>query len=162
MFSPEVIHDIQLTAAAEASRERREPLVPWEGADIRMAPFLGEYVPAGWRPLKWDEVVVERPRGSDWWHGDEATLFIDATGIGRDDEPCLTYRQAYGWVARLLASTSETVGVGIREAGQFQVYLGLYVKDDDAPGTPVDESHGLCADCGAADGPFDYHDCEAA
>jgi len=159
------INTLQLEAAARASREGHVPLVVWGRDELTYAPFLGEYIPPGWRAAVWaDTEPLARPKGSDWWHGEQAALFVDSSGFASDYEPALSLREAEDWVECLMHSArGQTFGVGILEAGEFQVYLGLYVKDETSPGIPVEsEDFGLCPNCGEEDGEFDYHECSQA
>ena len=130
MMSAELIRQISDDAARDAAENGQTPLVPWNKGDLFHAPFLGDYVPDGWRAATWDDVPVKAPRGSDWWNGKQACLFVDSTGIADRFEPCLTVTEADEFVTRLLDTDTRTWGVGVVQAGQFQVYVGLYLKEE--------------------------------
>jgi len=49
------------------------------------------------------------------------TYFVDSSGFGADDEPALTFN-------KFLDKVKVGYFYGIREAGQFQVYIGEYKK----------------------------------
>ena len=78
-------------------------------AAIRDIPFLGDYVPPGWKFVR------------KYW--------VDSSGLGQEGEPALTVNQFLAAI-RLNVLGPETHGYAILEAGQFQVYVGEYVKDD--------------------------------
>lgn len=137
MMSAEYIRQLQDEAAYRAFEEGQTPLVPWHTGELSHAPYLGDYVPEGWRTATWADVPLRKPRGSDWWNGDQACLFVDSSGWGDADEPAITFGEADTFVTRLLDVDGRTWGVGIVQAGQFQVYIGLYIKDDGAPAVNV-------------------------
>lgn len=114
MMSLQAIQAESASAARKAAREKKTPFMLWpqdvarmktEIADGRLPaipfPFIGSYVPKGWRE-------VER-------------YFVDASGFGREGEPALTVRQ---FVEKL----EPDYGYAITEAGQFQVYVGKFEK----------------------------------
>ena len=136
MFSAEVIRDMQTTAAREAARKHRVPYVVWpqDQLDRFPFPFLGTYVPKGWRHLTHAEGGVSQ---SD--HGiygnDHLLLFCDNSGWGADDEPALSRSQAIATIKAISAHAYKehglTVGWAIEEAGQFQVNLAAYAKPEE-------------------------------
>jgi len=108
------IHSESQKAAQRAAKHHRHPLLveaedleAWRSAgtfpDHLRFPNLGDYVPAGWRKV--DE------------------LFCDCSGWGSPSEPALTQQQ-------LLASLEPGKGYAITEAGQFQLYLGVFEKKE--------------------------------
>lgn len=78
-------------------------------------PFLGEYVPDGWR-------IAEDINGG------QVTLFVDKTGDGAAWEPALTVDQLKARLAKF-AKSEDTWGIGIVEEGEMQIVLGLYKPD---------------------------------
>jgi len=92
-------------AAVRAAREHRKPYILEQDdfiePELVRFPFLGTYVPKGWVMVK--------------------TFFVDSSGFGDESEPSLTHDQ---FIKKL------TVGRGyaIIEAGEFQVYVGEFVK----------------------------------
>jgi hypothetical protein len=132
MMSLAAIHQVSQDAAIRAARENRIPFAV-EEQDIQNwqarlkagtlkfpFPFLGDYLPQGWKRTERD------------------LLFVDSTGCGREDEPALTVR-----------ATIEALTVGkayaIVESGQFQLYLAEFARDDDSPGNE-EEFVGLTSD----------------
>lgn len=55
----------------------------------------------------------------NWDKVDE--MFVDSSGFGAEDEPALTIKQFYEQVKAGL-------GYAVIEAGQFQVYVGVFEK----------------------------------
>lgn len=141
MYSGAEIRRMQQEATRAAARERREPVVLYSEVDAlddwRSAPFLGEYRPAGWIPVTVDQLVNVPGVGARLWRvdgEDRALFFCDASGWGSDDELALSGQQQaelaralHGWAA----SNHETVGVGVVEAGQFQVVLAVWRQSRD-------------------------------
>jgi len=76
---------------------------------LRGIPFLGDYVPPGYQFVR--------------------KYFVDNSGFGDPGEPALTAEQFLAAIRKSVLSDN-TYGYGILEAGQFQVYVGEYVKDD--------------------------------
>lgn len=105
MMSIEVIRSESRRAAAIAAEEGMVPFVvePEDIEDMPSFPFpsLGDYVPEGW------EKVNE--------------YFVDASGFGEDDEAALSVRQ---FKALLVPGH----GYAVTESGQFQVYVGEYIR----------------------------------
>ena len=105
MMDLNTIHAMSREAAAEAATEGKVPFVIDEQDLQDMPPFpfpqLGDYTPAGWEKID--------------------THFVDKTGMGDDDEPALTTRQ---FIDRLVVGH----GYALTEEGQFQVYVGEYVR----------------------------------
>jgi len=132
MMSLQTIRQLSRDAAIRAVRDNRIPftvepqdLVDWRAqftaGKLRLPfPFLGDYVPQGWRR------TVRDP------------LFVDSTGSGREDEPALTVRAT---IEALIPGKA----YAIIEGGQFELYLGEYERDDDSPGNE-NEFVGLTSD----------------
>ncbi len=107
MMGLEQIREMARQAAAKAAREGRVPCLV-EAEDIAAFrqgrrfpfPFLGPYVPKGWKK------VQER--------------FVDSSGFGASDEPALTAEE---FIDRLVLGR----GYAITQAGQFQVYVGEFI-----------------------------------
>jgi hypothetical protein len=114
MFSGSYIREMQVDAARAAAKERKVPFVVWP-EDVQLGvkllasfPFLGDYIPKGWRRAE--------------------TYLVDATGFGADYESALTVDE---FLAHVLGCTKSEQGSawGVYEAGQFQVIVARYVKD---------------------------------
>lgn len=117
MMSQSYMDEIAAERAAEAEEEglvplrAKEILVYFEATGRFNIPFLGTYVPTGW--IRDDNIQP---------------LFVDSSGFGAEDEPALTISQ---FVKRLetFAKSTDPYGFGILEAGQFQLYIGVYRVD---------------------------------
>ena len=112
MLSPEYIREQEKKATKEASRRNLLPYVFWNTEDVYETesfpfPVLGEHEPKGWERI--DE------------------LFCDASGWGAPDEPALTQEQLRAKIVDLIAEHGR-VGFGITTVGQFQLYVGVYIK----------------------------------
>ena len=112
MMSLEYIREINREVGEQASREARIPYNPFNADEINTYPpfpfpNLGDHRPKGW------ELVEE--------------LFVDSSGLGASDEPALSVDQLKRKLIELDAK-SETYGYGITEAGQFQLYLGVFKR----------------------------------
>ena len=105
MMDLNTIHALSREAAAEAAAEGKVPFVIDEQDLEDMPPFpfpaLGTYVPAGWEKIN--------------------EYFVDSSGMGADDEASLSIRQ-------FLKTLTVGRGYAITEEGQFQVYVGEYVR----------------------------------
>lgn len=115
MYSGETIRQISREAGARAAAENMVPFVveqedvdDWkaklERSELPSFPFphLGDHRPDGWEL--------------------EDRLFVDKYGVGREDEPALTIRQ-------LVDKLEPGKGYAILESGQFQIYIGVFVKE---------------------------------
>lgn len=124
MLSGSAIRSISNTAAYRAAQAERTPLYVWGQADLHHLPFLGSYVPAGWREVPDLEVLA------------------DSTGLGSPSEPALTFSQLERYVRE-----HPGYGWAILEAGEFQVVIGAFKEDPEAEGTPAPEPE-PCEYCG--------------
>ena len=105
MLSLDQIHSRSNDAARKAAQANETPWVVWPG-DVSMwppfpFPFIGEYVPRGWKKVE--------------------EYFVDSSGFGAEDEPALTIEQ-------FKARVKEGRGYAITQAGEFQVYVGEYIR----------------------------------
>ena len=108
MMTLEQIQSLSQEAAIKAAEENKYPFIVWE-EDLKTMPpfpfpFLGDYVPDGWKL--------------------ETEYFVDSSGFGQDGEPALS-------VSRFLVEIKVGKGYAVREAGEFQVYVGEYSKVED-------------------------------
>jgi hypothetical protein len=103
MMSLALIKELSREQAARAAAEDLEPLVIWDTKDIRCIPNLGDYRPEGWE-------LVE-------------TYFVDASGFGAPGEPALTLDE---FLAKIVPGRA----YALIEEGQFQVYVGEFVKEE--------------------------------
>jgi hypothetical protein len=55
-------------------------------------------------------------------------LFVDNSGFGTDSEPALTANSFIDKVLQIIANEKNSVYATITDAGQFQVYVGLFRK----------------------------------
>jgi len=137
MMSGEVIREIQADAARAAAESGQIPAVVWDNdslaEDLRAMPNLGDYIPEGWRLAEAGE--FEALPGSYPWQRNEPdnpVFFVDKTGWGERGESAMTVDQFESAARALVAEAavaSKTVGFGMVEEGQFQVYIGCFVRD---------------------------------
>lgn len=95
-----------------AAQQAMMPYVPIHEDEIKTYPpfpfpNLGDHRPRGWK-------LIEE-------------LFVDSTGLGADDEPALSIRQFKDKLIELERS-DKAYGYGITEAGQFQLYVGVFER----------------------------------
>jgi hypothetical protein len=112
MFSPEYLESINRKAARDAAKRRQEPYVPFDAEeidDLRCLPFpfLGNYKPKEWK-------LVEE-------------LFCNTTGLGSEAEPAMTVWRLKERMREYLDKPG-TYGYSILECGQFQAWIGVYLK----------------------------------
>lgn len=111
MMDLRTIELMSMEAAERAAKKNLQPFVVeqtdidrWRGETPRFPfPNLGSFVPAGWR--------------------EERELFVDTSGFGAPDEPALTASQ-------LVEQLKPGRGYGITRIGQFQAYVGEFVRED--------------------------------
>lgn len=141
MFSGQQIHDFQQQAARRAARERVEPIVLYSGDDAwrdwRSAPFIGLHKPAGWRPVRVDELAGSEFLWRSAWRPDddgELRFFCDSSGWGNDRELALSIGQQQHVALELqkwAKSARLTVGVALVELSQFQAVLSAFAQRAD-------------------------------
>jgi len=105
MLSLEYIKSESQKAARKAAREKKLPYII-EAEDMPFDkfsafPYLGTYIPKGWKKI--------------------TDHFVDSSGFGSDSEPAMSIKQ---FQSKLVVGH----GYAVTEAGQFQVYVGEYVK----------------------------------
>jgi hypothetical protein len=131
MMSAELIRHISDEAAYKASREHKTPLVIFDALfaadDLPHVPFLGSYVPTGWRVASWDELPMPR---NVWLSANDRSAYfmVDASGWGNHGEPALTFDEFVKYVQDVYGLDRRTLGLAIIEQGQFQVIVQWYVK----------------------------------
>jgi len=124
MMSASLIRNISDHAAYRAAQEDRVPLLIWDPErDAAGIPFLGPYIPEGWRT-------------------EGESFMVDKTGWGADDEPAMSIRQFTEHLRQ-----HPGLGWAIVEEGQFQVVVQGYIEDPDAPGVDAPEPD-PCEYCG--------------
>lgn len=135
MMSLDTIEELSREAGVKAAKHRREPFVVFSAStafeDLRRSPFLGDYVPRGWRPATAKDVGFTTAEHGVYGSDDDGiTLFVDSSGMGAPGERALTAEEATALVVRALDHTRTvgTLGVGITTQGQFQVHIGLFLK----------------------------------
>lgn len=109
MISLSQIRSMSSDAAERAKKEGTEPVVVRNPNDLQALqnseehiPFIGDYVPEGFY-LK------------DEW-------FVDLSGFGGPGEAALTIGQFF----TKLSTLELPFGLAVTEAGEFQVYVGIY------------------------------------
>jgi len=122
MMSLKDISGMSAQATKVAAKGKRKPYLVWpedieRGLKPGAIPFLGDYVPKGWKRVTLTEVDTKH-------HGVDTEMnayFVDTSGVGHQDEPALTIR---AFMARLKSG----YGYAVVQAGEFQAYVGVYEK----------------------------------
>ncbi len=108
MMSLSLIKKMNEEACKKAEKKNVKPYVVKEGDMKKFPPFpfpnFGDY-----RPKEWD--LVEEH-------------FVDSSGVGRDDERALSINQ-------FLNKLKVGHGYALIEQGQFQVFVGEFVRKED-------------------------------
>jgi len=91
-------------AMGKAEKENKQPYVAKADGDegVRNAPYIGNYLPNGWKPTE--------------------EYFVDSSGLGSPDELAMTFGQ-------FLEKVKEGHGYAISETGQFQVYIQEFERE---------------------------------
>ena len=110
MMSPSCLAELGRQQARIAARHKLTPLIV-EAEDKQQGDRLAQHL----RHIP--NLGSHRPRG---WHL-AATHFVDKSGLGRRDEPALTFVQ-------FLATVEVGYGYAIIEEGQFQVVIGKFTR----------------------------------
>lgn len=113
MMDPRTIQALSDEAARKARRGGQLPYGFFDEAEVDRVeasgraplPFLGSYVPRGYK-------LVDQ-------------LFVDSSGFGCEDEPALTQGQFFARVREHVRDGNRYF-YAVTEAGQFQVYVGVY------------------------------------
>lgn len=113
MLSTSAIKQMNRNRAKEAAERNKTPYVFFNAEEIEETssfpfPNIGDYRPDGWEM--------------------EDTLFCDKSGFGRPGEPALTPEQLK---QKLLEYNQKpgTYGYAIVEEGEFQLHVGVFLKD---------------------------------
>jgi hypothetical protein len=118
MLSGNQIYEISYDLAVRASKSHKVPLAIWP-EDLSnnnfQIPSLGEYRPAGYRL--------------------ETTLFVDSSGFGSEGEPALTI---WAFKAYVQEHLNQAYHYAVIESGEFQVVVGVFVKDPSNKGNRAD------------------------
>ena len=101
MHSLQYIQAVNTEKTQEAKKARSKPYIAKVNGDIgvKACPFLANYLPEGYEVIN--------------------TFFVDKSGFGKEGELALTFNQFLGKVKK-------GYGYGIKEEGQFQVYINEY------------------------------------
>lgn len=145
MLSGSQIRNISDVAAYRAAEEGKVPLAIEYERDIPHMPFLGYYVPAGYRVATYEDLALNNGSGFySAWSLDEQ-VWVECGGWGADPADAILRAGQY-WA--------------IVESGEFQTYARCYVKDDDAPAVNLpDEESVTCGVCGTVHN--DLEECAA-
>ncbi len=137
MLSASVIQDLSRDYAIRACVAERVPLPVFPEDLSHLPPFpfpaLGDYRPGGYRLID--------------------TLFVDSSGFGADDEWALSIPRFIAW---LRLHINSPYYYAVIESGEFQVYVGVFVRDPSEPGNQAEfdvaEETGTLSDlCGYGD-----------
>lgn len=121
MMSGDMIRQLERDATRKARRDKRAPWVPsglqaacLAAGDLQCEtdptckrpniPFLGDYVPKGWKRID-----------ADLW-------FVDMSGFGTNAEPAMSMEQ----FAKAMAAAEPGTGFALVSHGQFQGYVAQY------------------------------------
>lgn len=131
MLSAQQIRNISDVAAYRAAEEGKVPLAIWSDRDIPHIPFLGRYVPQGYRVADAEDFPTLSSRG---FYAFDDEVWVEADGWGSDPTGAIMAAAAVGayWA--------------IVESGEFQTYLRAYIKDDDAPERGVPDAADVVCD----------------
>lgn len=135
MLSASQIRNISDVAAYRAAEEGQVPLAIWSERDIPHIPFLGHYVPAGYRVASAEDFPTLR--SYDFYAFDNE-VWVEGGGWGGDPTRAIVEAASLGayWA--------------IVESGEFQTYLRAYIKADDEPARNLPEfSEVACDVCGS-------------
>lgn len=138
MLGPETIKRMSDVAAYRAAEEGRRPLTVIKAEDLRHLPFLGDYVPAGWRPALWADMYTNPRTGWPWDETKRVYIMVDSSGWGSSSEPALTFPELARYVIESKRPQHQ-YGWAIVEAGEFQVVVSAFIRDEQATGTPAPE-----------------------
>ena len=126
MISSQGLAQQSLEMSQEAAKQDKHPLPVWP-EDVssltswreycRGVPFLAEYVAPGWAQRN-----VQNLQPDNLYD----TYFVDSSGLGESGEAALTPEQFRQQVKALCDMHGYRFGLGIAEAGQFQVNIYLY------------------------------------
>jgi hypothetical protein len=133
MYSASTIRDMQAKAARKAARERKLPLVFWpnETIDVGGMPFLGDYVPRGWRQIEVIETPLTRADLPGVMGNENVCVLVDSMGVEDAGGPSIgleSLRSLIEQLNRWGAAKHLTVGWAITEVGQFQVVVAAFAK----------------------------------
>lgn len=146
MWTGQTIRDIQRQYSVRAYAKGEQPYVPASASEImawhstereRFIPFLGDYRPPGWTLLE--------------------TVFVDMTGVGRENELAMTIPAFFDWAAKKFIEGKEAgyrIGFAVVERGQLQAYIGLYSDQDE----DVDEEEYPYRNCPSCYEPVEIDD----
>ncbi len=103
MYDLNTIKELNWWAGNKAKSNKLQPLIATCDKDpgIFRCPDLGNHTPKGWKEM--------------------TRYFVDNSGLGSFNEPALTSSQ-------FLERVKEGKGYAIVESGQFQVYIGEFIR----------------------------------
>ncbi len=130
MYDLAYIEEMQREAAAIAANNKHEPFMlhPEDVGNIkvlRLLPFIGDHLPEGWERVEPDSIKPNRTRPFSNMLDGVGMLWVDSSGLGREDEPAMTMREFAAWAV-------PNYGYAITVAGQFQVGIGVFRRKTNA------------------------------
>jgi hypothetical protein len=111
------VQTLSREAVLAMARKYKIPYVICSEAELNVAikdlpfPFVGMSDPKGWRRVD--------------------SLFVDHSGYGAADEPALSIAQLSERIREYLRADRH-YGYGVRDSGQFQLWLGVFEKTTQA------------------------------
>lgn len=136
MMSPETIAAIQRENAERAEADGKLPLLIEEKDTetvkrtleaCKHVPFLGDYIPRGYKHVE-DLTLHMRP-GHRHAVYQGHLLFVDSSGFGKGKDPALNIEELHEAFLDLHTEIGDFY-VGIFNAGQFQLHLAVFQRED--------------------------------
>lgn len=124
MMSLSTIRHMSEEAGREAAQRNMQPYVPYNEEDVQRMP--GGDLWNGKRGYPFPNLGDHQPEG---WTDTGESYFVDSSGLGRDDEPALTWAQLNRRIIDEIVQSPRKLGLGITEVGQFQLYISIFERD---------------------------------
>lgn len=124
MMSLSTIRHMSEEAGREAAQRNMQPYVPYNEEDVQRMP--GGELWNGKRGFPFPHLGDHQPAG---WTDTGESYFVDSSGLGRDDEPALTWEQFNRRLIAEVVQSPRRLGLGITEVGQFQLYVSIFERD---------------------------------
>lgn len=99
---------------------------------IRDIPNLKDKNIKGWIKFDLNKIKNDLPYNTKIYEADNkkhGAFFVDSSGFGADDERAMTVTQFIKSILKLYTIT-KNIGLAIVEVGQFQVKIGVFVKQN--------------------------------
>ena len=139
MMDVQTMDELQSKAAYHARVNKLQPKTFSEDELLNMSdgdisglkdiPDFGHYRPQGWKRFNVKDIKSKLTHQYKIYDGNKnhGTLFCDASGFGRSDEPAMTLYECLETIQEL-NYIRPGLGYGIVRTGQFQIDLGVFVE----------------------------------